>query len=212
MSMKVYCQYTIIQTKRRRRGNLAILAWLSNSRKWLWKDEIAELMTENESKSNPRTHEQVRFDRCHLLFEEYMQWKLHQFTILKYASKQANVLKNVYEEEKKLRTWNYLNLAFVWYKELCRSRRLLLRLYSICIILHIILSLFNNYWIFINNQNRVLKMLGFMGLVVGYIIGVVGGRGLQKWKTSRVHTKNFNHFLRTFQGPHSIFKDYLTRN
>jgi len=160
MSMKVYCQYTIIQTKRRRRGNLAILAWLSNSRKWLWKDEIAELMTENESKSNPRTHEQVRFDRCHLLFEEYMQWKLHQFTILKYASKQANVLKNVYEEEKKLRTWNYLNLAFVWYKELCRSRRLLLRLYSICIILHIILSLFNNNWIFVNNQNRVLKMLG----------------------------------------------------
>ena len=124
-SMKVYCQYTIIQTKRRRRGNLAILARLSNSRKWLWKVEIAELMTENESKSNPRTHEQVRFDICHLLFEEHMQWKIHQFTILNYASKQENVLKNVYEEEKKLRTWNYLNLAFVWYKELCRSRRLL---------------------------------------------------------------------------------------
>ena len=162
-SMKVYCEYTIIQTKRRRRGNLAILAWLSNSRKWLWKDEIAELMTENESKSNPRTHEQVRFDRCHLLFEEYMQWKIHQFTILNYASKEANVLKNVQlydEEEKTLRTWNYLNLAFVWYKELCRSWRLLLRLNLICIILHIILSLFNNNWIFVNNRNRVLKMLG----------------------------------------------------
>ena len=69
-------------------------------------------------------------------------------------------MKNVYEEEKKWGTWNYLNLAFVWYKESCRSRRLLLRLYSICIILHIIHSLFNNNWIFINNQNRVLKMLG----------------------------------------------------
>ena len=28
----------------------------------------------------------------------------------------------------------------------------------------------------------------------------------------RVHKKNFNQFLRTFQGPHSIFKDRLTRN
>ena len=64
------------------------------------------------------------------------------------------------EEEKTLRTWNYLNLAFVWYKDLCRSWRLFLRLNSICIILHIILSLFNNNWIFVNNQNRVLKMLG----------------------------------------------------
>lgn len=106
------------------------------------------------------THDRVRFDRCHLLFEEYMQWKIHQFTILNYASKQANVLKNVQlydEEEKTLRTWNYLNLAFVWYKDLCRSWRLLLRLNLICIILHIILSLFNNNWIFVNNQNRSLK-------------------------------------------------------
>ena len=64
---------------------------------------MAELMTENESKSNPRTHNRVRFD-------------IHQFTILNYASKEANVLKNVQlydEEEKTLRTWNYLNLAFV---------------------------------------------------------------------------------------------------
>ena len=118
-------------------------------------------MTENESKSNPRTHEQVRFDRCHLLFEEYMQWKIHQFTILNYASKQANVLKNVYVGEKKLMTWNYLNLSFVWYKELCRSQRLLLRLYSTD--LHnpsYYTQSINNNWIFINNQNRVLKMLG----------------------------------------------------
>ena len=160
-SMKVYCQYTIIQTKRQRRGNLAILAWLSNSRKWLWKDEKAELMTENESKSNPRTHEQVRFDRCHLLFEEYMQWKIHQFTILNYASKQANVLKYVYVEEKKLMTWNYLNLSFVWYKELCRSQRLLLRLYSTDLYNpSYYTQSINNNWIFINNRNRVLKMLG----------------------------------------------------
>lgn len=107
------------------------------------------------------THDRVRFDRCHLLFEEYMQWKIHQFTILNYASKQANVLKNVYVEEKKLMTWNYLNLSFVWYKELCRSQRLLLRLYSTD--LHnpsYYTQSINNNWIFINNQNRVLKMLG----------------------------------------------------
>ena len=50
-----------------------------------------------------------------------------------------------------------------------------------------------------------------MGLVVDYIVRVVGGRGLQKWKSSRAHKKIFNHFLRTFQGPHSIFKDFLPR-
>ena len=59
------------------------------------------------------------------------------------------------------RTWNYLNLAFVWYKELCRSQRLLLRLYWTD--LHnpsYYTQNINNNWIFINNQNRVLKMLG----------------------------------------------------
>ena len=111
-SMKVYCQHTIIQTKRQRRCNLAILAWLSNSRKWPWKDEKAELMTENESKSNSRTHEQVRFDRCHLLFEEYMQWKIHQFTILNYASKQSNVLKNVYVEKKEVKNLELFEFGF----------------------------------------------------------------------------------------------------
>ena len=35
---------------------------------------------------------------------------------------------------------------------------------------------------------------------------------LHIYSRHRVHKKNFNQFLRTFQGPHSIFKDHLTGN